>query len=1140
MALIKKLHVRGFKSFAKPTDLEFGNGYNVVIGPNGAGKSNVGESICFVLGKLSAKSMRVEKSSNLIFNGGKKLEPMKEAEVSVVFDNGNKEFPVASDDVKITRIVKQSGNSVYKINGEVRTREQILELLAAAKIDPDGHNIIMQGDIVRFMEMRTEERRELIEEIAGISIYEDRKNKALHELEKVEGKLNEAGIILTEREAYLRELKKERDQALKYKELERNVKSNKATFLYLQMEEKKKKLQDAEGKLASQQEALQKIDEKVSAVKHTIEMKKQELQTTNKEIEEKGEKESVALQNTIETLKTEIVRNTEKLASCKQVVQRAEQRKRQLATSLQETKNTISYLESTKKEMVAQLGDLQKKEKACDTHLQRLRKQSGSDVSRLESVEKELDALLLRQERLLNKRQELLQKKFHIDSKVAIIDERLRQAADLEKKANVDNVSKELRDVCALLEKQRAERDVLRNQLDETKASIMKQDGELFKLRALHTNTKESVLGDRAIGKILNLKKPGVYGTVSQLGTVDRRYGLALEVAAGARIKSIVVDDDAIAGDCITLLKQERVGVATFLPLNKIQERLKTRLKGEGILGHALDLVSFDRKFALAFSYVFGNTFVVDTLATARRIGIGKVRMVTLDGDLVETSGAMIGGYRSRGVGFRERDVQEDLTRLEKELEKLEKLHAMIEKRAGEADAETKKLSDRKNALEGLLIKARNSVGFNVDTLRKEREDLLQHKVFKDVEAVDRELGELSRTVEDFKKERERYKGALANLQGTRAGSELRTMETRRVKFREESVQLTADIKNIEVQLANIYAPELEKLAVAMRETERELETLATDIASLEQVHKQQQAALKGHESDENRFQKAYKNLFLRRNKVTEEIQRFEGSLEGERERIKLVNERMNDLSIARAKIVAEHEALAKEFEEFRGVELRHHISLEKLKDEIKRFEQLITQMGNVNLRALEVYESIKRDYDEILNKIATLNSEKDDVLRMMQEIEGKKKDLFLQTYNLLADHFTRIFSTLSTKGEALLELENTNDPLIAGVEIKVRIAGDRFLDIRSLSGGEKTLAALAFIFAIQEFQPASFYLFDEVDAALDKKNSELLSRFIEKYSQKAQYIIISHNDQVITEADYIYGVSMHESGMSKVVSLKV
>ncbi len=1140
MALIKRLHIRGFKSFAKPIDLEFGTGYNCVIGPNGAGKSNVSDSICFVLGKLSAKSMRAEKASNLIFNGGKKGEPLKDAEVSVFFDNSEKDFPLNIDEIKITRVVKQSGSSTYKINDEVRTREQILELLAAAKIDPDGHNIIMQGDIVHFMDMRPEDRREVIEEIAGISVYEDRKTKALNELEKVEVKLNEASIILTERETYLRELKKERDQALKYKELEQNIKSNKATYLHLQMDEKKSKIEEVEKKIASCTEDIRKLDEKIAFVKKDIEQKKYELQAVNKDIEEKGERESVALQKAVETLKTDIVRSTEKLASSRQSVARAEERKKQLAATVQETEKTIAYLEATRKEMQAKSQDLQGKEKKLKEELQQLRHRSGSDVSKLEDVERELDALLMKQQQLSDKRQELLQKRFQIDSKLAAIDEKLKHAAELERKSSVDKVKKECADVSMRLAKHEAERGVLRKQLEDVKENIMKHDGELFKLRALHTSARESVLGDRAIAKILNLKNPGIHGTVSQLGTVEKQYSLALEVAAGPRIKSIVVQDDKIAADCIKLLKQERAGIATFLPLNKIQSRPRTALKGEGIIGNALDLVSYDKNFAPVFTYVFGNTIVVDTIATARRIGIGKVRMVTLEGDLVETSGAMIGGYRTRGIGFREQNVENDLTKTEKELEKFEKMRNIIGKRVSDIEQETKELSDRKHALEGSLIKIKNSTDFDVDALEKEREVLSKSKIFGDLAELEQHVSDLTQQLESLRKEREKYKGAIAHLHEPESGSQIKNAEARRQRLREEIVQLTTDMKNIETQLSGIYRPELEKTQKSIIEAQKENQTLLSDIKALEKSVRRQEATLREHEEKETRFQRDYKNLFTKRNKITEDVQKLEHSIEHESGKTKIVHERMNNFSIARAKVVAEHEALAKEFEEFRGVELRQHISFDKLKDDIKKFESLITNMGNVNLRALEVYEDIKKDYDDILSKIGKLKEERDDVLGMMQEIEGKKKELFMQTYTLLADHFTKIFSMLSSKGEALLETENKDDPLSAGVEIKVRVTGNRFLDIRSLSGGEKTLAALAFIFAIQEFQPASFYLFDEVDAALDKTNSDLLSKFIQKYSQRAQYIIISHNDQLISEADYIYGVSMHESGISKVVSLKV
>ena len=248
MTVIKKINMSGFKSFANPVEMVFGNDFNVCIGPNGSGKSNIMDAMTFVFGKISAKGMRAEKSSNLIYNGGKKGNPATRAEVSMEFDNYKGTFPIDSKTITISRSIKQKGTSVYKINNEVRTRQQVLDLLNAAQIDPDGHNIILQGDIVRFMEMPTDQRREIIEEVSGISVYEEKKQKAMSELEKVQTRLSEAEIILKERETHLKELKKDRDQAMKFKDLEDKIKSNKATFLHIKITDKEKKRDEFESR----------------------------------------------------------------------------------------------------------------------------------------------------------------------------------------------------------------------------------------------------------------------------------------------------------------------------------------------------------------------------------------------------------------------------------------------------------------------------------------------------------------------------------------------------------------------------------------------------------------------------------------------------------------------------------------------------------------------------------------------------------------------------------------------------------------------------------------------------------------------------------------------------------------------------
>ena len=273
---------------------------------------------------------------------------------------------------------------------------------------------------------------------------------------------------------------------------------------------------------------------------------------------------------------------------------------------------------------------------------------------------------------------------------------------------------------------------------------------------------------------------------------------------------------------------------------------------------------------------------------------------------------------------------------------------------------------------------------------------------------------------------------------------------------------------------------------------------------------------------------------------MSEDIRDFEAKVSQEEFKIREIENKINEVSLVRAKVVAEVEALQLEFEPYIGVKLRKNISKDDLKLGIQEAEKIVKNFGNINMKALEIYDVIEKEYGELVNKKDLLNKEKEDVLNMMSEIEGKKKRIFMRTYKEISENFKRIFLSLSAKGEAYLDLEDKENPLNEGLDIKVRLAGTKFLDLNSLSGGEKTLTALAFIFAIQEYEPMSFYLLDEVDAALDKTNSQLLSNLISKYAKNSQYIMVSHNDSVITEADQIYGVSMQLNGISKVISLKI
>ena len=856
--------------------------------------SNVSDAVSFVLGRLSARSMRAEKSSNLIYNGGKSKDPAKHAEVSIVFDNSKSDFPVKSNEVKITRLVKQNGQSVYKINDETVTRQQILELLNNARIDPDGHNIIFQGDIVKLPELPANDKREIIEEISGISVYEDKKHKALLELDKVESRLKEAEIIMTERGAYLRELKKDKDQALKYRDLHKLIKENKATYLNVQLQQKQKSVDEVNFNIEKETKKINKISQDISKVKQDIKNKKEELRKVNDEIISKGEREQIELNKNIEQIKTELVKNT----------------------------------------------------------------------SRLELLENEIIKLKNRKEQL---------------------------------KINLDNVNKQISEI----EKQKKD-------LEKNKINLEK---EKEKAKEIHED-KEGRLIDYIIQKITELNIPGVYGTIESLMQVNPEYRVSIEVVAGSKLNAFVVENDYVAEECINYLRKNKVGTAIFLPLNKIKTRElkpydKELVRTQGVHGLALNLVKFNDKYKNAFSYIFGDTLITDSMEISRKVGIGRVRMVTLQGDLIETSGAIIGGFRKK---------------------------------------------------------------FNVN------------------------LNDL--------------------------------------------IRIDGDLKTI-INQGKLLSQEKERNLAILREQDKELLDFENEIKLLNENIKKNKSILNEKEKQEKKFYEDFKDLGLKRDKINNLIQNNEITLVKLDENLRYNEHIINKINIERARLVAEKEGLEKEFEDFKNENIKKSTDLDKLLKEIQEAERDLLLFGNVNLRALEIYEQIEKEFNELLEKKEKLKVEKQDVLKMMNEIESKKKDLFMQTFNEINNSFRRIFSSLFSKGQAFLELESPESIFDAGLDIKVKIIGNKYLDIKSLSGGEKTLTALAFIFAIQEYQPASFYLLDEVDAALDKTNSEKLSKLIAEYSKKAQYIIISHNDNLITEAERIYGVSMQD-GVSKVISLKL
>jgi len=1166
MTRINRLVMKGFKSFANKTELVFGDNFNCILGPNGSGKSNVLDALCFVLGKSSIKGMRAEKAANLIYNGGKRKNPAKEGTVGIYFDNKSKIFGNDfGDEIEIERIVRPNGQSIYKIDGKSRTRQQILDLLSKARINPDGYNIILQGDIVQLVEMTPLERRGMIEEIAGINIYEDKKSKAIRELTRVEEKINEATIILGERDNYLKDLKKERNQALKFKDLNDKIKQNKATVLNSKIISKKSKCEELNQKISEQQKKVDDLKKEIEKLRESITKKKQEIENINKEVEEKGEKEQVALYKEIEKLRVEVAVNKQRIKTIESEIKKIDDRKTELGKNYTELAEKIEALEKSKKELDGQLKGKEKDLSMIDKKLEDFRKKNKLEDAqkadeRVAEIDKAADSMQDEVHKLREKQQEALREKDKLELKSQSTEEKIEKVLGIEKenkasleklKSSKDTFKKKENELKGALDYDSS----LASQLQTARDKLLSKKEEESALRARSISIQESLGGGIAVKKILELKASntikGIIGTVSELGQVKEEYAMALEVAAGPRLGSVVVETDEVAAKCINYLKESKLGIATFLPLNKLQPREVNdslrKIDKPGVKGLAIDLISFPEKYRKVFEYVFGSTLVIDSVEVARKLGIGKERMVTLTGDLIETSGAMQGGFRQRrkGLGFQDKEINEGLKALEKEGRDLVTAIANLDVKKKNNEMRIEELRKEKAELEADIIKLEKSLHLDsadLDANKKEKESIASQlkEVEKQLEVLRKGLVDKNTDLTNLKKEKEKLREELTRLRNPTLLAELNSFDQKKAELKKEMEEIQFELRNKESEMKNILGPEGEKIQQIMKQHEKEKADFHKEKKELEELIQDQELDLKGKEKRQEEFNAKFKALFTNRNKLSDEISKIESHIIIKDNNGRELEQKNNIVGLENAGARAELTGLQEEFKQYEGVPLFKDKSEEQIEKEIKQFEKMVSDIGAVNMKALEIYDRAEQEYQSLIKKRDKLTKEREDVLLMINEIDTKKKELFMRTYNVLNENFKKIFLTLTTKGDAFFELEDENDVFAGGMTIKVRLVGKKFLDIRSLSGGEKTLTALSFLFAVQEYAPASFYIMDEVDAALDKHNSQKLAKLVRSYCTNAQYIIISHNDSVISEADTLYGVSMDADSISKVTSLKI
>ena len=1173
--------MENFKSFGRKLRIPFFPGFTAITGPNGSGKSNIVDAILFVLGPKSSKVMRAGRLTDLIFNGGKKhKKPASYCKVSLVFDNSDRKMPVDSDEVVLTRMIKRAPlkndpdnyYSYFYINSHAASFSDFVDLLTHARISGDGYNIVKQGDVTWLVEMGSVERRRIIDEIAGISTFDNDIKRAEKEKNEVEENLERIKIILNEISGQIRQLKKDRDEAYRYKELQEKLYETKAKIVY-------KKKQDVEGQIAeinnqmmSYEKERERLIERREKLKKEYTQLQQHLKEVENKISEAGSDEAREIKEKIELLRTDEIKIEEKINYSNDEILALKREQKEFENSLEKLRKEIEDLNT---QHAALLNEIEEKENILrekEKKLSELKDSIAESDDRSIELTRELAKM---REEYNEKQSEIHELKLKRDRFVEKIDAMDHQIAEMEEtkstyefeirdiewqfseyKKNRHDRDKKLKDLeKKLFDKKKRESD-LTKQLVDIENLIRKLQREKTQLQA-EIDAIQSIESryNPAVNAILTARDSGelkgICGTVAELADVDKKYETAIEIAAGSRIQSIVVDDDQAAAAAIEYLRKKKLGRATFLPLNKM---ITGKPRGKALMavrdpsshGFAIDLVRFKDKYRGAFWYVFGDTVIVDTLSDARRL-MGGVRLVDMKGDLIEASGAITGGSKPDvhisfgGIDHRQLeeitqklqetiDKQEtmsnELSNLKREIAELEREIVSL-KNEVDADTQIQNLEVRKkefvNKLKILTEELEKKVK-EKEEFEKKKNDVVSaieicEKRIKELDLLREEKGRnlLSGAKKELAQQARTLEGEVSDLQ-----SSLRDLYSKQETL-SKKIDLTEERKKEILSKIEEIKSEIKKLRSTVEELKKSRSQCQNELKALMNVEKQMTDKVKDLTADRDDIYKKTVNVENELDKINTRIESYLDLVTRAKYRLSTLEETIRELE----------QELSLYNVEIKDKKLPN---IESLKETVRVIEENMRELEPVNMRALEEYEhqmERKKRFDE---DVKHLKDQRKNLIKLVDEITAKKKERFFEVFDEINKNFKEIYAQLSEGGEAELLLEDEENVFDSGLTIRARPRGKKILRLSALSGGEKSIASLAFIFAIQQYDPSPFYVLDEIDMFLDGVNAETVSRMIKQNSEHSQFITVSLRKVVLKEANHIYGVTMQDTGISEMI----
>lgn len=1141
---IEKIVIEGFKSYGKErVEIPFGEGFIAIVGPNGSGKSNIGDAISFALGIATSKALRAKNLSYLIFS--KDGDKADYAYVEIHFKNLGA-FPVPEENIIISRKVYQDGRSVFRLNGQVVRERELNDFLSKAGIYENGYNVVLQGDIVRFLKMTPVERRKLIEEIAGIGEYEEKKQKALAQLGEVELKHRELRLLIDEMEVQMERLKAEVEKIKLHRELSERKRvlelklyskdllktideKNRLQQSLLLLEEELKGLKESKEELENQAQSLERelsqlketllpFREKTGRLSERLELIEKETKNWYKDLDrlynekQNLEKRIIHLERDVESLIVE-ERQLEDLLKEKeeevkklqvefeQVSERLKEKEREMKASfeeIQQTEEKLNVLLKSIQERKSQISSLELKLKELELKEERVREEVKNLESELSSLRSALGEEALKKENYqkMLKEEEIAQRRLR--AKMLELEERLKKI--------------------------RMEREEILQELAVLRSKLREADSSLLPFEGIE----------------------GVYGRVADLIKVkDYEYLKAVEVAGGQRLSYVVVENDEVAKRCVQRLKEIKGGRMSFIPLSHVRDiPLPSYPRVKGYIDFVVNLVEYDRKFEKVVRFVFGDTLVVEDFEKARILGIGNYRMVSLDGELFEKSGVISGGYwESKGAlskSFYEEKIAElegILDRLKQEesekereyksfrdeLMEKEGIIKILERRIKEVEQKDRESFERIKKLEERI---RNGEGY-LRVLAQQREEILVEK-----EKLEEELSYQEEKLENL---RFRY----SYLLGIAKESGLEELREKAEKYRKFLDRKKEEVFNLRLKLQETQQNK-QKVLQEIKQKRAQVEDIQQTIEEINQKIEQLNRE-KGRVEEELKSinLQAYE-LYRKVDSLDEELRNITALLGQKRLLIEVKMEERIEIEKELAKLRDKEEFLLGKIRELGEEKPMAEVqeSYARLKDELSKVEKEISMLGNINFKAMEDYEEFSQRHRDYVERDKKLLEERKAIKEMIEEIEAKKLNAFIKAYEQINASFRKIFARLSPGGKARMELEKPENPFEGGINLVVKPRGKEVQYLEAISGGEKTLAALSLIFALQEYKPSIFYYFDEVDAHLDETNAKIVGELIKEKSKTAQFIVVTLREVLASYAEKLIGVSSR-GGISKVFPLR-